>query len=579
MREGPCSPPRPSFPLGRAMSRSRAALLLCAAAPCLALKPLDATKTCNGDPGLCELRVDQVTWSGTHNTDALNLQMRPVSIGCVTDNHEHHMIWELDQGLRFFDMDTCLQGDHVVICHGPAMGKAFGDEMRRVKAWMDANPREVVLLSFGDVVVQGDQEAGKRKLMELLTTQTKAIFGGLLYTPPMKTGELTHGWPKLGHLVSTNKRMLLLWGKTMYYRIYKKDDTVPGFRDQHIWFQRNWATTYGSDYKTMMPAQLSDKLEHFCDVIDKKKYFNKHQYMILVDGYLTISPTRPSWSFCNKDLAGDVNVDLLAYDHLESNPLLLMQDNCWKKEKQVSLLAVDFTEYFPQRLDRMGTALNEKNFARFGWIGGKMSVSGAVAGKTEPELQALIAKLGGVGNDRITVDKKETIATGRRLQGANRSLAASALVHFSVGAPAVDALKHSANVDVLKKIKTASAGEAGVDSVTAECRDPGVSTSTTRDAPVRDYFDEGHTIHFTCKTGLVPHGSLTRTCGPDGLFTGIQPHCLEAWTKKVRLWPLWLKIFLIILAVLAILCCCGGLIFLCCRMCKKRGYTKVENTQ
>jgi len=538
----------------------------------LAFKKLNQSEPCNGDPALCHLKFDQVTWAGAHNADAIHLRVKNIPSECLTDNHEHYVKRELQDGLRFFDIDTCLRYEgkkpKIEICHGIAMGTWLGPELKNMKAFLDENKREVAVLAFTNAEQNGGEDQ-KYVMMETLTDTVREAFGELLWIPELDKGVPPNGWPTLKELVDTNKRVAVLWGKRMYMQIYKKDKKEPGFRDQHIWFEKTWTMTYTEAYSHLKPDQLKDQLEHFCDDPTDDKKFSKKQPLIMADVYLTIDPIgRKSLSFCNKDMAGDVNPVILEDHKITGQPLLTMQANCWKKGKQVSIISADYAEYFPEHLDTIARALNTRNFARYGWIGGKITHS------SKEKVKSLLAKLGGLSDDkRITVDKTEkaTAVTSRRL-------AAAEVVHFSILAPE-DALDHSSNSEVLQKMKKAAKSEKDVDSIIAVCRDPGIPETTTRDLPLADEFDEGTMLTFKCKAELVVHGDLERTCGPDGIFTGIQPQCLEWWTKAWRLWPWWAKALIITLPVLCVLCCCAGIIFLLVKRCGKgKNYEKIDET-
>lgn len=529
---------------------------------------------CNGNPGLCDLRVDQVTWAGTHNADATGLRLNGMPMACVTDNHEHHMVWEMEHGLRFFDTDVCFTGnEELYICHGPAMGILFKPEMENVKKWLDDNPNEIIVLSY--VNANAASTEAKYKMMIKQSNVTEEVFGDMLVVPEMEGGKLTGRWPKLGDLVKTNKRVIVLWGKALYYHVFKHDQKVGGgFRNKHIWFEKYWAMTYGSMYHTLMPAGLEDRLEHFCDDVTDKKTFNKEQPMILVDAYLTISAKRPSFSYCNLDLAGDVNPQLLEEEELEKNPLVVMQKNCWAKGKQVSMISMDFPMYFPLQLDRLGQRLNELNVARYGSLHGKMKVKGDM---TTADAKKLLIKMCGDGcEERIKVEgaDDEKVATERRLDDGRRL--ASNEIKFSVKAPDDEPLKAKSNTDIIAAMREAAKSEADVDSLGAVCPDPGQAQKATRSPAAAQEFVEGSSVTFTCNTGLVAHGSLKRTCRADGIFSGVQPRCDEAWTAQTRLMPPWVKILLIVLSILAFLLCIGGLVFLCIR---RRGYKKLDESQ
>ena len=74
---------------------------------------------CNGLEGLCDLRIDQVTFPGAHNAGS----DRHVSGSCIWRNHESNMAEQFSKGIRYFDIDTCWDNDRVKNCH---CSKVFG---------------------------------------------------------------------------------------------------------------------------------------------------------------------------------------------------------------------------------------------------------------------------------------------------------------------------------------------------------------------------------------------------------------------------------------------------------------------
>ena len=72
----------------------------------------DLDKTCNGDEQFCQLKFNEFTFPGTHNSGTGLLRTVLVSnytvsmLNCHVKNQDLNITEMLDFGIRFFDIDT-----------------------------------------------------------------------------------------------------------------------------------------------------------------------------------------------------------------------------------------------------------------------------------------------------------------------------------------------------------------------------------------------------------------------------------------------------------------------------------------
>lgn len=72
---------------------------------------------CNGMAEFCDLRINQVTFAGTHNSGAgfdgilyydTRMGLSFPAWSCWYRNHGYSITKQLDNGIRYFDIDTCF---------------------------------------------------------------------------------------------------------------------------------------------------------------------------------------------------------------------------------------------------------------------------------------------------------------------------------------------------------------------------------------------------------------------------------------------------------------------------------------
>ena len=147
---------------------------------------------CNGMEGLCDLRIDQVTFPAAHNAGS-----DPNVAGeCLWRNQNYDPLNQFIRGIRFFDFDTCWHEDKVKHCHcNEYFGCAYGADMSTTLVNFDNVMKynwslfgfdfryEVIILYFNrDADISGETAKEKigKSLDEILTNLWDPDGNGLL---------------------------------------------------------------------------------------------------------------------------------------------------------------------------------------------------------------------------------------------------------------------------------------------------------------------------------------------------------------------------------------------------------------
>lgn len=146
-------------------------------------------RACNGAVVLCERRVDEVVFAGTHNAHASEDDR------IAAANQYSSVDVQLTDGIRALMLDTYEHEGEVVLCHGPC---DFGntrlvDTLVLLKTFLDANPNEVVLLLFEDYITP---------------EQTQTAFDEAGLTSLMYAHARSQPWPTLGELIDSGRRVV-----------------------------------------------------------------------------------------------------------------------------------------------------------------------------------------------------------------------------------------------------------------------------------------------------------------------------------------------------------------------------------
>lgn len=145
---------------------------------------------CNGSAELCERRVDEVAFAGTHNA------MSNADEGWIAPNQTHAPAQQLADGVRVLVYDTHPLDDGTPgLCHGYCSlgSKPLVDGLLEVRTFLDASPREVVVVIFEAYVPESDVDAA-------------FVASGLsAYTYAGSSDP----WPTLAALIDANTRLIV----------------------------------------------------------------------------------------------------------------------------------------------------------------------------------------------------------------------------------------------------------------------------------------------------------------------------------------------------------------------------------
>jgi hypothetical protein len=161
---------------------------------------------CNGDTTLCSRRFDQVCFLYTHNSYNYRGPHR-------LPNQNVDLSQQMALGVRGFMLDVYAHRDGVMLYHGRRlMGhRPLQEDLRAIKDFLDAHPREVMSIIFESKISAAQMEA------EL----TRA---GLL--PYLHAQAIDRFWPSLGEMIASGKRLVIF---------SEKDQGNPFPWLHHIW--------------------------------------------------------------------------------------------------------------------------------------------------------------------------------------------------------------------------------------------------------------------------------------------------------------------------------------------------------
>ncbi|KIM47796.1 hypothetical protein M413DRAFT_439473, partial [Hebeloma cylindrosporum] len=178
--------------------------------------------TCNGHAELCNRSFGNVTFVGAHDSYA-------IGINNLAANQDQTITQQLNDGIRMLQMQAHNASGTIKLCHSSCAlydGGTLEDYLKTVKQWMDANPTEVLSL----LIVNIDN---------LPATSYDPVFkaAGLdtLSYAPSTSPIPASGWPTLGTLIDSNKRLLTFLDNQADLT------TVPYLIDE---FTNIWETAY-----------------------------------------------------------------------------------------------------------------------------------------------------------------------------------------------------------------------------------------------------------------------------------------------------------------------------------------------
>ncbi|MBI2571314.1 MAG: hypothetical protein HYV63_30275 [Candidatus Schekmanbacteria bacterium] len=181
---------------------------------------------CNGLPALCDRPYDEVAFATTHNA------MSNADDGWIGPNQQHGLTRQLQDGIRALMLDVHSYAGRTYLCHGYCwLGKKLlADGLGEIRAFLDANPQEVVTIIFESYVSAAEVEAAFAE-SELLR-----------YAHEQDVGD---PWPALGEMIADGHRLVVFTDK--------EGGVYP-------WYHDVWQYAWETDYANKAPSDFS------CDV-------------------------------------------------------------------------------------------------------------------------------------------------------------------------------------------------------------------------------------------------------------------------------------------------------------------------
>lgn len=196
----------------------------------IVLRGTTATK-CNGLTDLCNLRIDQVTFPGSHNAgsgfDGLLHYWSggPVS-SCFYRNHGKSFKGQLEFGIRYFDIDTCYGSNKALNCHCGGGACAYAGSIKKglkqIDTWMKSNPNEVIVIHFN----RDAQENYRKKIAEDLVSVLWELWqpNGANKLAMSTYYKENREWPTLKMAISSNQRIFVFMDNNLSQHITRPYD-------------------------------------------------------------------------------------------------------------------------------------------------------------------------------------------------------------------------------------------------------------------------------------------------------------------------------------------------------------------
>ncbi|KAF9093248.1 hypothetical protein BGX23_003524 [Mortierella sp. AD031] len=153
---------------------------------------------------------------------------------CLWENQPGHSIaQQLNDGIRFLDLGTCLSNNDtdIVMCHGNGITRAIGipldSVLNQILQFMLANPYEVLTIEFNEY--DGNVAQISRIIVAKIVKYFTLPTGELMFWP---RSSMSERWPTLREMILANKRIMVFMGDT-YYSIPEPKPTWANQKD--VW--------------------------------------------------------------------------------------------------------------------------------------------------------------------------------------------------------------------------------------------------------------------------------------------------------------------------------------------------------
>ena len=274
---------------------------------------VNAWAQCNGDPGLCEKRFDQVVYVTTHN--AFNY-----SGPFQAPNQTYPVSQQLQDGVRAFMLDVYDQNGIPTLYHSFSFlgNEPLQDVLTDVRLFLEQHPNEVVTLIFECYISANEMDT---------------VFTNSGLKPYLHEQLLGSPWPTLQNMIDVGKNLVVLTDV---------DDAGPGQGWYHyMWdhcvethYSANSRLDFSCDYNRGDSSNALFILNHFVTSIvgtglfDSSAAVNSNPYLLnrsnecmsitgKLPNFLTVDFYEAGDVFATKDLLNDGFVGMQSYPRRE----------------------------------------------------------------------------------------------------------------------------------------------------------------------------------------------------------------------------------------------------------------------
>lgn len=313
------------------------------------------TMKCNGLEDLCDLRIDQVTYPGSHNAGSgFDGTLRYWSGGecasCSYRNHGKSFSEQLAFGIRYFDIDTCYGVKEALNCHcGPLSVCCYSGSSKdgsysgtiekgltEIDSWLATNPQEVVIIHFN----RDSQKDYRKEIAKSLEATLLKLW------PPTSTRSLgmntyyktTGQWPTLKKAISSNKRIFIFMDNGLIQHLGSLHDWVVKSND-------SIASTWDTVKVSSSCSSITTNAESKCR--------NSQASFMSLEAF-------GSYGLCTWDMA-----------RVCSKWIGEAQEACYQKRKSykktVNFLLVDWLDYYSgvESVVNKAKFMNQKNIKEY----------------------------------------------------------------------------------------------------------------------------------------------------------------------------------------------------------------------
>lgn len=173
---------------------------------------------CNGLDDLCDLRINQVTFPGSHNAGSgfdgvMHFWIGIAASSCFYRNHGKSYAEQFAFGVRYFDIDTCYGANEALNCHCLeddnfcAYSGSIKKGLLEIDSSLKANRNEIVLLHFNRDSQDGYRVKISKSIESVLLklwapNNEKKLAMNTFYGQKNK-------WPTLREAITSNQRVFV----------------------------------------------------------------------------------------------------------------------------------------------------------------------------------------------------------------------------------------------------------------------------------------------------------------------------------------------------------------------------------